>query len=81
LLQCLRGPSLAPYSQLLGSRRRHPLKAFGEGCLTGQPLRLTTVTAMTECVITRVEKAAMVRTLRDEPKFSELFSAWQECFS
>jgi len=57
------------------------LKAFGEGCLTGQPLRLTTVTAMTECVITRVEKAAMVRTLRDEPKFSELFSAWQECFS
>ena len=49
---------------------------FGEGCLTGQPLRLATVTAMTECVITRVEKAAMVRTLRDEPKFSELFMSY-----
>ena len=27
---------------------------FGEGCLTGQPLRLATVTAMTECVIMRL---------------------------
>jgi CRP-like cAMP-binding protein len=30
---------------------------FGEGCLTGQPLRLSTVSAMTECVIVRVTKA------------------------
>jgi CRP/FNR family cyclic AMP-dependent transcriptional regulator len=27
---------------------------FGEGCLTGQPLRLGTVSAMTECVIVRM---------------------------
>jgi CRP/FNR family transcriptional regulator, cyclic AMP receptor protein len=46
---------------------------FGEGCLTGQPRRMATATAMTECVITRLDKAAMIRALRDEPKFSERF--------
>jgi CRP/FNR family transcriptional regulator, cyclic AMP receptor protein len=44
---------------------------FGDGCLTGQPLRLATVSAMTDCVIMRLDKAAMVSTLRDEPKLSE----------
>ena len=29
---------------------------FGEGCLTGQPLRLSTVSAMTECVIVRITR-------------------------
>jgi CRP/FNR family transcriptional regulator, cyclic AMP receptor protein len=43
---------------------------FGEGCLTGQVLRLATVAAMTGCVVTRIPKATMVATLRDEPKFS-----------
>ena len=49
---------------------------FGEGCLSGQPLRLGTVTAMTESVIMRLDKAAVVRVLRDEPKFSEAFMAF-----
>jgi len=49
---------------------------FGEGCLNGQPLRLATVTAMTDCSIMRLEKAAMVRVLHDEPKFSEMFLAY-----
>ena len=49
---------------------------FGEGCLTGQPLRLATVTAMTECVIMRLAKRAVVRVLRDEPKFSEIFVSY-----
>jgi CRP-like cAMP-binding protein len=49
---------------------------FGEGCLTGQPLRLTTVMAMTECVIMRIDKASMVDVLRNEPKFSEKFLAY-----
>ena len=49
---------------------------FGEGCLTGQPLRLATVAAMTDCVIMRIEKAAIVRVLHDEPKFSEMFMAY-----
>jgi CRP/FNR family cyclic AMP-dependent transcriptional regulator len=46
---------------------------FGEGCLNGQPLRLATVVAVTECVITRLDKAAIVRVLHDErssPSFS-----------
>jgi len=46
---------------------------FGEGCLTGQPRRIATVTAIKESKIMRLDKAAMVRALHDEPKFSELF--------
>ena len=49
---------------------------FGEGCLTGQPLRLATASAMTGCVIMRINKADMVRTLIDEPKLSEVFIAY-----
>ena len=46
---------------------------FGESCLNGHPLRMATVVTMTECVIMRIEKAAIVRVLHDEPKFSEMF--------
>jgi CRP/FNR family cyclic AMP-dependent transcriptional regulator len=46
---------------------------FGEGCLNGQPRRMATVTAITECSIMRLEKAAMVRVLHEEPKFADLF--------
>jgi CRP/FNR family transcriptional regulator, cyclic AMP receptor protein len=46
---------------------------FGEGCVNGHPLRMATVVTMTECVIMRIEKAAIVRVLHDEPKFSEKF--------
>ena len=49
---------------------------FGEGCLTGQPLRLATVAAVTQCAIMRIDKAQMVRVLKDEPKFSEMFVAY-----
>jgi CRP/FNR family transcriptional regulator, cyclic AMP receptor protein len=45
----------------------------GEGCLIGQPKRLATATAMTECVTMRVEKTAIQRVLREEPAFSEMF--------
>ena len=45
----------------------------GEGCLTGQPRRLATATAMTECEIMRLEKTAMIRVLHEEPAFSEMF--------
>jgi CRP/FNR family cyclic AMP-dependent transcriptional regulator len=46
---------------------------FGEGCLSGQLLRLATATAITDCVITRLDKGTVVRVLHDEPKFSEMF--------
>ncbi len=48
---------------------------FGDGCLAGQPLRLATAIALTGCETMRMEKAAMVRVLHDEPKFSEMFMA------
>jgi CRP-like cAMP-binding protein len=46
---------------------------FGEGCLAGQPLRMATVSAMMECEVMRLEKAAIIRVLHDEPTFSEMF--------
>jgi len=49
---------------------------FGEGCLTGQPRRLETVAAMTECAIMRLDKAAIVRVLHDEPTFSAMFLSY-----
>ena len=52
-----------------------PDSFFGEGCLTGQPARMGTATAMTECTIMCVEKQAMIHVLHDEPKFSEIFIA------
>ena len=48
---------------------------FGEGCLTGQPLRLATVSAVTECVIARISKAEITRVIHEEPAFAELFIA------
>jgi CRP/FNR family cyclic AMP-dependent transcriptional regulator len=48
---------------------------FGEGCLIGQPKRLSTASAMTDCTVMRVDKAEIVRVLHDEPIFSEMFVA------
>jgi CRP/FNR family cyclic AMP-dependent transcriptional regulator len=45
---------------------------FGEGCLAGQPLRIATAAAATECTVMRIEKSAMVVALRDEPVFAAL---------
>jgi CRP/FNR family cyclic AMP-dependent transcriptional regulator len=46
---------------------------LGEGCLIGQPKRLATAAAMTECVTMRVDKTEIVRVLHDEPAFSQMF--------
>jgi CRP/FNR family transcriptional regulator, cyclic AMP receptor protein len=48
---------------------------FGEGCLAGQALRIATVTTMTESVIARLEKSAIIRVIHEEPAFSEMFIA------
>jgi CRP/FNR family cyclic AMP-dependent transcriptional regulator len=48
---------------------------FGEGCLNGHTLRVTTAAAIDQCLITRIPKAAMIATMHDEPEFSELFMA------
>ncbi len=46
---------------------------IGEGCLTGQPKRLATAMAMTECEVMRVDKQEITRVIRDEPTFSQMF--------
>jgi CRP/FNR family transcriptional regulator, cyclic AMP receptor protein len=48
---------------------------FGEGCLAGQAMRISTVTTMTESVIARIEKAAIIRVIHQEPAFAEMFIA------
>jgi CRP/FNR family cyclic AMP-dependent transcriptional regulator len=48
---------------------------FGEGCLAGQPQRISTVTTMTESVIVRLEREAIIRVIHTEPAFSEMFIA------
>src|SRR6202171_2825711 len=47
---------------------------FGEGCMTGQPLRLGTVSAMTESVIVRITKADVTRVIHEEPAFASFSS-------
>src|SRR5450631_2542354 len=48
---------------------------FGEGCLAGQVQRIATVTTMTESIIMRLEKPAIIRVIHQEPAFSEMFIA------
>jgi CRP/FNR family cyclic AMP-dependent transcriptional regulator len=50
-----------------------PDEFCGEGCLAGQPRRMATAVAMTECEIMRLEKATMIQILHNEPAFSEMF--------
>jgi CRP-like cAMP-binding protein len=49
---------------------------FGEGCLTGQPLRMAAAVAIAESTIVRIEKSAMIQVLHEEPSFSALFVAY-----
>jgi len=46
---------------------------FGEGCLAGEALRLSTVSALTKCAIAQVSKAEITRVIHEEPAFAELF--------
>src|SRR6202051_314335 len=49
---------------------------FGEGCMNGHSVRISTTTAMEDCVITAITKMAMLATLLNQPKFSEMFMAY-----
>ena len=48
---------------------------FGEGCLAGQHLRVSSAVALSECSVMKLEKTVIVKLLHDEPTFSELFLA------
>ena len=50
-----------------------PYSFFGEGCLSGQPLRIGSATATMECKIMRLSKSAIVKVLGDQPDFSQVF--------
>jgi CRP-like cAMP-binding protein len=52
-----------------------PGQFFGEGCMNGHRLRISTATAMVDCVITAITKDAMLAALRDQPELSEMFMA------
>ncbi len=52
---------------------------FGEGCLTGQPRRISTATAMVDCSISRLDKATVIRV----PSMTSLISqnaSWPICW-
>jgi len=46
---------------------------FGEGCLAGQPLRMASATAITDCTLARLEKSIMVQILHEQHAISEMF--------
>ena len=63
----------------LSGARKQSSESWNRGTflasLNGHPLRVTTATAIGQSLITRINKAAMIATLHDQPEFSELFMA------
>ena len=49
---------------------------FGEGCLTGQLVRVASASALTACDILRIDKKTMTRALHRERKLSDMFVAY-----
>ena len=49
---------------------------FGEGCLAGQPVRMSTASTVQRSTIIRVEKPVMSHLLHQDPKFAERFLAY-----
>jgi CRP/FNR family cyclic AMP-dependent transcriptional regulator len=49
---------------------------LGENCLTGEPLRLCSASALTDCSLMRIEKNVMIKTLHEELALSEIFVAY-----
>ena len=49
---------------------------FGEGCLTGQALRMSSVTAITDCTVMRINKKSMMEVIHRERAFSDMFVAY-----
>jgi len=49
---------------------------FGEGCLTGQALRMCSATAMADCSVMQIDKKSMMEVLHREHAFSDMFVAY-----
>ena len=48
---------------------------FGEGCLAGQTYRMATARALVASVVLKIPKKEMIRTLHEQPSFSDRFIA------
>jgi CRP/FNR family transcriptional regulator, cyclic AMP receptor protein len=51
----------------------NPGEFFGEGCLAGQPLRMSSAVAISDCTLDKIEKPLMERMLHEHHDISELF--------
>src|ERR1700690_1964871 len=49
---------------------------FGEECLAGQPLRMCTATAMTDCRLMRIDRKPMMAVIHPERAFCDMFVAY-----
>jgi CRP/FNR family transcriptional regulator, cyclic AMP receptor protein len=49
---------------------------FGEGCLTGAPVRIGIATAITPTIVLAIEKKEMMRVLHEEHNLSDRFIAY-----
>ena len=49
---------------------------FGEGCLAGQPLRMGSASAITDCDVLQIDKKSMMQALHREHKLSDMFVAY-----
>jgi CRP/FNR family cyclic AMP-dependent transcriptional regulator len=49
---------------------------FGEGCVTGQHLRMCSATAMTDCTVMRIGKKSIMDVIHREHSFSDMFVAY-----
>jgi CRP-like cAMP-binding protein len=50
-----------------------PGEFFGEGCLAGQPLRMSTAISAGDSTLTKVDKPIMLRLLHEDPALAEIF--------
>jgi len=50
---------------------------LGEGCVASdQSIRMATATAITECIVMKIDRKEMLRTLHEEQRFSDIFVAY-----
>jgi CRP/FNR family transcriptional regulator, cyclic AMP receptor protein len=53
-----------------------PTDFFGEGCLAGQPRRMATASALSDCSVVRITKPAAIQVISKEPRFAELLLSY-----
>ena len=49
---------------------------FGTGCMSGRATRQTTATALTPCLVRRIEKAVMTEALCQNPRLANFFISY-----